>query len=540
MHKEIDDTISTQLITPLMITLEDMNNGNINAVKTLRGNLKKLLGIDVDNQTLIELATSTGDFRDNFRKFIAQYNIIFTDHKTGELVKLVRKVNGRYGFDSAYVTDNDGRPVDFFGDDAEPSTLSPHEEKVAALTVDEEFKALIPPLSADEFSQLEANILRDGIRDPLVVWPGRGIIVDGHNRYSIAQKHGLTFTTKEMQFSDRDDVKIWIVKNQFGRRNLSAYDRSLLALKLKPVIAAKAKERQTEYHGNQYESGLNQTFGEVQNEISQESKPTAKERTTNAQIAKAAGVSDETIRKVEKIEAQATPEIKAALKSGDMSINAAYNKVKQAERKKDIQRQVDEIEQRAIEKPDGLFDVIVIDPPWGYVRQAGHGSFDSDGRRCTNPYPEMTQAELKAIELPAAENCVLCVWTTQQFIWDAKDLIDAWGFKYRFMFVWNKQQMGMGNVVRMQCEFCLVGLKGKPVFKDVHDVRDFIDEPRREHSRKPEKFYEVIDSICAGRKLDYFGRTQREGWTIYGNDTNKFNELERRNNHGSEPFRTRL
>lgn len=200
----------------------------------------------------------------------------------------------------------------------------------------------------------------------------------------------------------------------------------------------------------------------------------------------------------------------------------ALQKTKQAIRKQDIQRQVEEIEMQTLEQPDGLFDVIVIDPPWGYIKQAHHGSFDANGRRGTNPYPEMTQEELKAIELPAAEDCVLFLWTTHQFIWDAKELLDHWGFDYRCMLVWNKQQMGTGNLIRMQCEFCLIGLKGKPIFKDVHDVRDLIEESRREHSRKPEKFYQLVGKLCAGRKLDYFSRAQREGWVAYGNETDKF------------------
>lgn len=381
------------------------------------------------------------------------------------------------------------------------------------INVDPEFKALIPPLTDDERKQLEENILRDGIQDPLKVW--QGTLVDGHNRYEIAQAHNLEFKTVEMQFDSRDDVKIWIIKNQFGRRNLSAYDRSILALKLKPIIAAEAKERMEEGK-NQYTSPP-QIFGEPSITPQEKKKRTEHKNETDAQIAEKAGVSRETIRKVEKIEQQATPEIKAALKSGDLSINAAYNKVKQAERKQDIQRQVEEIEQQAVEQPDGLFDVIVVDPPWGY-----HGSFDANGRRCANPYPEMTQAELKAIELPAAENCVLFLWTTHQFIWDAKELLDHWGFEYRCMLIWNKQQMGTGNLIRMQCEFCLIGLKGKPIFKDVHDVRDLIEESRREHSRKPEKFYQLVGKLCAGRKLDYFSRAQREGWVAYGNETDKF------------------
>ena len=256
-----------------------------------------------------------------------------------------------------------------------------------------------------------------------------------------------------MNFSSRDDVIEWIIKNQFGRRNLSAYDRSLLALKLKPILAAKAKE-------NQIRKPAESVF---QKSVKQ--KPI----NTQQEIAKAAGVSHDTIAKVEKIEQSATPEIKAALKSGNMSINTAYREVKKAERNEEIQRQVEEIEQKAIEKPDGLFDVIVIDPPWNY---GDVHLYHVDGWRVSAPYPEMSQEELKKIELPAADNCVLCIWTTNQFIWDAKDLMDNWGFQYRFMFVWNKQKRGVGRRIRMQCEFCIVGLKGNPVFKDVHDIRD--------------------------------------------------------------------
>lgn len=192
-------------------------------------------------------------------------------------------------------------------------------------------------------------------------------------------------------------------------------------------------------------------------------------------------------------------------------------------RSEDIQKQLYEIKQRGIEIPTEVFDVIVIDPPWGYVRQAGHGSFDANGRRCTNPYPEMTQDELKALKLPAADNCVLFLWTTHKFIWDAKELLDHWGFNYRCMLVWNKQMLGTGNLIRMQCEFCLIGLKGKPTFKDVHNIRDILEEPRREHSRKPDAFYQLVDELCVGRKLDYFSRQHREGWVVYGNDTDKFN-----------------
>jgi N6-adenosine-specific RNA methylase IME4 len=163
-------------------------------------------------------------------------------------------------------------------------------------------------------------------------------------------------------------------------------------------------------------------------------------------------------------------------------------KIKQVKRKENIQKQVDDIENSVMDKPDGLFDVIAIDPPWNYGTQ-----FNASGRRVANPYPEMTQEQLKAIEVPASDNCVMFLWTTHKFIWDAKELLDTWGFEYRSMLVWDKQKIGMGDLLRMQCEFCLIGIKGKPVFRDNHSVRDIISESRREHSRKPEGFYSLVD-----------------------------------------------
>ena len=104
-----------------------------------------------------------------------------------------------------------------------------------SIIIDEEFKNLIPPLSPDEYAQLEENCVKDGIRDALIVWEtpnGSKVLVDGHNRFQIAARHGLHWNEKAMEFASRDEARAWIIRNQFGRRNLSAYDRSVLALKL--------------------------------------------------------------------------------------------------------------------------------------------------------------------------------------------------------------------------------------------------------------------------------------------------------------------
>lgn len=193
------------------------------------------------------------------------------------------------------------------------------------MTIDQEFKALIPPLSKEEFEQLEANCLRDGIRDNLIVWDNNGdfVLIDGHNRYEIAQKHNLPYNHKRMEFPNREAVIEWIILNQFGRRNLSAYDRSILALKLKPVIAEKAKENQG-----------------ARTDICQKSD---KSIDTKKELAKVAGVSHDTIHKVEVIQQKAPEEIREKVKSGELSINQGYRQtVNEIAKPKDFIQEVRE------------------------------------------------------------------------------------------------------------------------------------------------------------------------------------------------------
>lgn len=103
------------------------------------------------------------------------------------------------------------------------------------MIIDPEFKALIPPLSAEEYRQLEENILRDGCRDPLVVWKHKvdggawgETLLDGHNRYGICQRHSMEFSVEEIHFADRIAAMDWMDANQLGRRNLSPEQMSLL------------------------------------------------------------------------------------------------------------------------------------------------------------------------------------------------------------------------------------------------------------------------------------------------------------------------
>ena len=161
-------------------------------------------------------------------------------------------------------------------------------------------------MSESELQLLEQNILRDGIRDPLVVWGDT--LIDGHNRYAIAQKHGLGYKTVQIELEDDTAAKIWIMNNQLGRRNLSTATRALMVLDMKPLFAEQAKERQK---GGQGGVLLTPSGGGSKGE-------------TRQQLAKIAKVSKSSIDYAEYIKAHAPDEIMQKVENDEMSLRTAY------------------------------------------------------------------------------------------------------------------------------------------------------------------------------------------------------------------------
>jgi N6-adenosine-specific RNA methylase IME4 len=374
------------------------------------------------------------------------------------------------------------------------------------LQIKEEFKKLIPALTKEEFKQLESNCLEEGIREKIITW--NGYIIDGHNRFEIATRWNLDYETENKHFKNENDVREWMINNQFGRRNLSNYQRSVLALQLEEVFQEKAKEKQKE-------------AGELKQKSAEAPIETRKE------LAKVANVSHDTIARVKVIEAKANEETKAKLSTGEVSINQVYQDIKKEEKKEERDKKIEEvkakIESENLVTPDKKYHVIGIDPPWAYEEKGGFSSadYDSESNRGAVDYPTMTVEQIKKIELPAADDCVLFLWTTHAFLKDSFDLVDEWGFKYKATLVWDKVKMGLGRTVRMQVEFCLIAVKGNPIINGSSE-RDIITEPRREHSRKPEAFYQMAERMCIGNKLDYFSRQNRENWDHYGAEQGQF------------------
>lgn len=186
------------------------------------------------------------------------------------------------------------------------------------MKIDAEFQGLIPPLTFEEKKMLEESILNEGCRDAIVLWGDT--IIDGHNRYEICTKYNIPFETVNRDFDSRNDAIEWIIKNQFGRRNLPLHERARLALRLKPVIAEKAKSNKQE--------AANKMNLIVGNNVSAEICKNVLPIDAREEVAKAAGVSHDTIAKVEKIEEAAPAPVVQASRKGDISVNAAYQVTK--------------------------------------------------------------------------------------------------------------------------------------------------------------------------------------------------------------------
>ena len=123
------------------------------------------------------------------------------------------------------------------------------------LKIDKEFKTLIPPLSPKEYEQLEANIIADGCREPIVIW--NGYIIDGHNRYEICKKHHIGYKVKEMSFESRDEAVVWICTNQLGRRNIAEETRKYL-IGIQYETEKVINKKKNAMGRNQYSSGASQ------------------------------------------------------------------------------------------------------------------------------------------------------------------------------------------------------------------------------------------------------------------------------------------
>jgi N6-adenosine-specific RNA methylase IME4 len=211
--------------------------------------------------------------------------------------------------------------------------------------------------------------------------------------------------------------------------------------------------------------------------------------------------------------ARMTPETQRRV--ADAVVGGKAKGVLEAARKLERAAQADAI--RRYVPPDGRFPVIVADPPWPYESRT-----EDVTHLGTVPYPTMSMEEIRALRIPADENAVLWLWTTNAFMRQAYDVLDAWGFQEKTILTWVKPRPGIGNWLRGQTEHCILAIKGRPVVQ-LSSQGTVLVAPIREHSRKPDEFYELVEGLCPARvRLDMFARESRPGWTSAGAEATKF------------------
>ena len=185
------------------------------------------------------------------------------------------------------------------------------------ILVNEDLKAYIDPLTADEHDALERSLLKEGCRDALVLWGD--ILVDGHNRYGICQKHGIPFQTLQSSlFHSIEDVHLWMIDQHLGRRSVSDFQRGVLALRRRAILADRKSAAIAATAPVQPDSSAAQASASPD-----ATAASAEPAQSREDLARLARLSSNQVVMIERIQKQAAAEVVAAVKSGTISINAA-------------------------------------------------------------------------------------------------------------------------------------------------------------------------------------------------------------------------
>jgi len=290
-----------------------------------------------------------------------------------------------------------------------------------------------------------------------------------------------------------------MIDNQNGRRNITDGWKYELARVKKKILLEQGKITQG-----------------TRNDILSVIDKKLPEHNTQKEIAADLGWSTGKTAQADYVWTHGGDDIKDDVKSGETTINAAYAKTKQTEKRKEALERLDLIAEKHVEEPTGEYDVIVIDPPWPMKK------IDRDVRpnQVEFDYPTMTEDELQELSIPAAADAHLWLWATHKYLPTALRLLDHWGFKYICAFVWHKPGGPQPfNLPQYNCEFALYAHRGNPVFTETKAFPACFNASRKEHSAKPGEFYDMVRRVTSGRRIDMFNRRAIDGFDAWGNES---------------------
>jgi len=363
------------------------------------------------------------------------------------------------------------------------------------LKVNPEYRSLVPRPSDEEYRALEANILEKGEATEPIITNKDLVILDGHTRYEICSKHGLFYRVDQREFESELDEKIYVVESNVLRRHLDPIQKTQLGLILEPLYAEKAKKNMSE--GGKYKVA-----------------PIGATLDTDKEISKKVGLGEGTYQRGKAILKRAPEKLKEEVKTGKKSVARGYKELRTLEK-----REESPIETPPL--PDKKYRCLVIDPPWE-MQKIEREERPEQGKYLD--YPTMSLEEIEKIpirELAYEEGCHVYLWTTHKRLPDALNLFEKWGVKYQCLMTWVKPT-GMTPYSWMyNTEHVLFGRIGNLQLEKL-GIKLSFEASSREHSRKPDIFYDIVRQASPEPRLDMFSREPREGYELWGNEVDKF------------------
>lgn len=374
---------------------------------------------------------------------------------------------------------------------------------------------LFPEMSSEELEALTDDIRAHGLRHPITLYQGQ--ILDGRHRYLACQQAGIDARYETLP-DDRNPFE-YVWSENAERRHLDPGTKTMIRLRqLKASEAWQEGQDQRQAEANRKRSEAmegNQNASKTQTQNSPVSEDTTLFQPPPPQrerddIANSTGVSPATVARAMALD-EKRPDLADHVQAGTMTLAAATQTMKRDAKVAELET----LAAREVEQPTGLFDVLVIDPPWPMhkiEREVRPNQVETD-------YPTMSEDALKALRLPYAEHCHVWLWTTHKYLPMAFRLIEHWGLTYVCTFVWHKaggfQVMGLPQY---NCEFALYAWKGNPVFLDTKAFPVCFEARRGRHSEKPDAFYAMVRRVTGGRRLDMFARRKIDGFQGWGQE----------------------
>jgi N6-adenosine-specific RNA methylase IME4 len=387
---------------------------------------------------------------------------------------------------------------------------------------------VFPPLSDSDYQTLKADIAEQGLLEPIWLDKQKRVI-DGRHRLRACRELKIE---PEYQFTDYEegDIAGVVVSLNMRRRHLSESQRARIGANLIPFFEKDAKEKIKA--GKPAE---NEDETDPSAKVHSKSKK-AEENKSAAKAARVVGVSPRYVAYAKKVEEQGCDELKKAVAADTIPVSDASKIVgetkgvqkklvkqvlsggaknlKQALRAHNQKEAIKQIE--AMDPAQGGYPVVVADPAWPYEARK-----DDTTQRGQTPYPQMTIPQICKVDIPAADDSILFLWTTNSHLvnGNAARVCGAWGYQPKTLITWVKDRMGMGDWARSQTEHIVLAVRGAPKLKEVPST--VFEAARGKHSEKPEEFYQLVERCTAGSKIELFARQHREGWFCHGHAVNQ-------------------